>query len=402
MTVLDRLRHTTLADRVPLLTAARGGASAALATAAVPVVVALLAFAAASSATAGVGQATALGVDGWFLAQGARISAGSATLAFTPLLWTAAVLAALAWSARRLTASVGLDGPTWRGLVGLRLLRAYGAFIGSYAVTGALLSLLTLFLPARPAWWSALFVLVATPAAGCLLGLTWHCRDVGTEGPLGALPLPSTLRRALGPALRGTAATVATGALMVLVGVVLSFGDIVHVTGELHAGFVGDVLLWAGQLSVVPNLGLWGMSFAAGSGVHVVAGASTTWTASQAGLMPMVPFLASLPSPGRFPMVVAGVVLIPVGLGAYIGTRVVGSMARLARGWTKASVAATAALLAALLVGLLDAFGGGSWGAFRLSDVGAPALLMTGLLAVELCFGALLPVAADQWRLHRR
>jgi hypothetical protein len=53
-------------------------------------------------------------------------------------------------------------------------------------------------------------------------------------------------------------------------------------------------------------------------------------------------------------------------------------------------------------VGALDAFAGGSLGAFRLSDIGAPALWLVVALASELVAGALVAVLWDTWRLHTR
>ena len=52
-------------------------------------------------------------------------------------------------------------------------------------------------------------------------------------------------------------------------------------------------------------------------------------------------------------------------------------------------------------LGLLDVLGGGSLGMARLSDIGAPAGMMTLALLVELGVGAALVLAWDRWKLRR-
>ena len=55
----------------------------------------------------------------------------------------------------------------------------------------------------------------------------------------------------------------------------------------------------------------------------------------------------------------------------------------------------------AILIGALDLVGGATLGAYRLSDVGAPAGWLTLALAGELLVGALLHAVWDAWRLRR-
>jgi hypothetical protein len=115
----------------------------------------------------------------------------------------------------------------------------------------------------------------------------------------------------------------------------------------------------------------------------------------------MVPVLGAVPEPGSAPWVVRLLVLVPVVVGGCIGRRALGSVARLSSLRTKASVAVVACAMVAVAVGVLDGLGGGSLGAYRLSDIGAPALWLTLTLALELVVGALLVVAWDAWRLRR-
>jgi hypothetical protein len=183
--------------------------------------------------------------------------------------------------------------------------------------------------------------------------------------------------------------------------VVLHFDRVSHLQGELRPGLVGGVVLALAQLSVLPNLALWAVSFVAGTGFSAVEGASATWTGSRTSLLPMVPAFGALPQPGAFPGALPVVVLLPVVVGAFVGWRSLRAVARLSSGRTKLTVAGTAVVVAAGALGLLDVLGGGSLGMARLSDIGAPAGMLTVALVVELGIGAMLVLAWDRWKLRR-
>ena len=88
-------------------------------------------------------------------------------------------------------------------------------------------------------------------------------------------------------------------------------------------------------------------------------------------------------------------------VGGLVGRWALAEVPRLAPTQTKLAAVLAAVVVAALGVVLLDALGGGSIGAVRLSDIGAPGLpLLLGLL-VELALGALAVAARDWWQLRR-
>lgn len=384
--------------------AALRGAAAALCSAVVVVGLVLLGWAGTSRSTVGLMPTLGLGVDGWLLAHGSRVVIGQVHVALTPLVLWAGLVTVIAYAARPLVPALVEDGDDdveplpWQDRV-----RPLAAFAGGYVIVAALLGLLTLSDAARPDPVTVVPAVLATLLVGALLA-AWRAEPEG-EGIRALLPdavrVPMTLRRAVKPALWGAGSLLAAGATLVVGAVVLSASDVFHVQAELGAGLVGGVLLTVAQLLYLPNLALWAMSFMAGSGFQVVSGAPTTWTGSKAGLMPMVPVFAALPSPGGFPVVMGMVALVPVAAGVLVGRRSLGTVARLSPLRVKALVAGTAAVLAALGLGVLDALAGGSLGAYRLADMGAPALTMTGLLAAELLVGALGVVVWDVWRLHR-
>ena len=191
------------------------------------------------------------------------------------------------------------------------------------------------------------------------------------------------------------------GAVVVAALLVLHADRVAHLQGELRPGVFGGVVLAAGQLAALPNLGLWAVSFLSGPGFSVVQGAQVTWSGAESGLMPLVPVLGALPPPGPFPGWVAASAAVPVIVGVWIGWRARRSVARLATLRSKAAVSAAAVTLAALGLAGLDALGGGSLGMVKLAHMGAPPHLMAGYLLGEFALGAALVLAWDAWRVRR-
>lgn len=407
MTVIDRLRSArprgahpgARADAAPPTPRrlVAGGALTALASLAVAWFLAVVGWLASGQSTVGLFTTLGFGTDGWLLAHGGRIDVGQAHIGLTPLLAWAGIVLLVARRTRRLLELVGDDGPRWRGWLPTRLAAAIGRFVLGYAVVVALASLLTLASLARPSLlWTAPAVLV-TVVAGVAVGTVRAGLD--PTGLAGRLPV--TLRRGLPAAGFGAAVLLGVGSLLVLVALVVGIGDVAHVSSELAPGVLGGLVLAGVQLSALPNLALWVVSFFAGPGFQVVDGQTITWSGAHSGLLPMIPALAALPSPGAFPWVVRGLVFVPVVVGVFVGRRALGSVARLSRLRTKLAVAAWAALGSAVLLGLLDLVAGGALGAYRLSDVGAPAPLMTAFLAVEIGLGAMASAVWDGWRQRR-
>ena len=343
-----------------------------------------------------------LGAGLWLLIQGARLDAAGASVAWVPLLLGLVPVAVAAFSVRRVLWASERDEP-WAGLLPRSVALDCASWWGGYAVGVFGAAGLTYAGPAEPQLLSLVVPLVAVPALGALVALVREAReDPDLLGPrLRSQGVPLLVRRAVGPALWGAGLLLALGAAIVLLAVAASLGDVLRLHRELGAGALGGTLLVLAQLASLPNLALWAVSFLAGPGFQVVEGATTTWSGSRSGLMPLVPALGALPSPGDFPWVTAALVLVPVGVGGVVGSRALRTLARLSSPRTKLTTALTAAVLAAVVLAALDAVGGGSFGAYRLTDVGAPALPLLLALALELSVGAGLAVAWDLRRLRR-
>lgn len=354
---------------------------------------------AAGDVGAPVGTAAAL----WLLAQGAHLSAGSASISVVPLLLGALLVWTASRGLRRAVAGADLDEPHLAGLVPRPLASGALSWWAGYAGGVGGTAALTLLAPARPVWWTLAAPLVLVPGLAVAVVLTGLVRlDPDVLGPrLAAIPVPDLLRRAFGPALRGAALMLGIGMLVVLAAAAVQHSRVLGLHSATGAGLLGGVLLVAAQVAVLPNLGLWAVSFLSGPGFEAVEGARTTWSGSSEGLLPLLPVLGALPEPGRFPWPTPILVLVPVAVGAYIGQRSLATLARLSSLRAKARVGLSAAALAAALLGLLDVLAGGSVGAHRLSSVGAPAGWLTLALCGLFAVGALLAVTRDAWRLRR-
>lgn len=383
------------------------GAGAALASALVVVLPALVAWVASPQSTVPWTDALSVGASLWLLAGGSWLRAGTASIAFVPLLLTAGVVGAAAWGALR-TGREAVEGHRttvhrW-GLLPPPLLRALGLWAGGYAACAALWAAVASTSSPRPQVLGLALPIVVVPGAAVLAAAArLVSRDRSLAGPRWRRPdfLPDVVRRAVRPAAVGVGTLLTVGMALVVLVVVLRFGQIRHLHDELATGVVGGVVLTLAQVLCLPNLGLWALSFLAGTGFSVVEGASTTWTGSRSALMPMVPVLGALPDPGAFPGWLPVLALVPVGVGALVGWRSLRSLALLSTTRTKLLVTGTAVALTAGAVGLLDVLAGGALGSQRLSHMGAPAGAMTVALLVELAIGAGLVLAWDRWRLRR-
>ncbi|WP_223187447.1 DUF6350 family protein, partial [Streptomyces sp. CBMA29] len=160
-----------------------------------------------------------------------------------------------------------------------------------------------------------------------------------------------------------------------------------------HAGAAGRTFAQlsgplAGQLAVllvavalVPNLAVWGASYALGPGFAVGVGSGVAPAgASGYPLLPGFPLLAALPDEGSGGLVGWATLVVP----AAAGLLVAWSVGRAADAWSlrrTASVASSAAVATGVAFALLAAVSGGPLGAVTLAAFG-PSWWTTGLAAL--------------------
>ncbi|CAN7339615.1 cell division protein PerM [Knoellia sp. LjRoot47] len=338
----------------------------------------------------------------WLLVQGAHLGADATRVAFVPLALGALAVWLASRGAGRALETADADDEFFAELLPRSVTATAARWWLGYAVALGLASALTLVgsLPLR--WLSLPVPVVVVPLVALVLAVRRLSREADVLGPrFDVLVPPETARRAGGAAARGLALLLGLATATVLGAVVVRWDAVSGLQAEVGAGFLGSLLLVAAQAAALPNLALWVVALLAGPGFSVVDGAHTSLAGSASGLMPLVPVLGAMPEPGPWPWFTRLLVVVPVLVGAYIGRRSLAAVARLSSLRTKASVAAFACVLVAAAVGLLDGIGGGSLGAYRLSDIGAHALGTSLAVGGELLLGALGVVAWDAWRLRR-
>ncbi|WP_427383698.1 DUF6350 family protein [Janibacter sp. G56] len=428
MTVMEMFRAATTQPRATRDLGGRwtapvlGGALTALLGWLVVTALVTLGVLTAPHSQTSFGSAVGGGSAVWLLLGGARLGVGDAVVAFTPLLGLAGVvaLAALGFSRSvRWPDDDDVDDAAGDGPIGIDALaarsdaddtdsaepfepadpedpRTWAAWLGGWIVVGVLAWLVTLAGPVRPVAITLLLPFVLAPA----LGAAWVLHRRGDLDDL-LDRLPSSVQRALRPGLQGAAALLVMGTTLIALAVVFHFSRVAHVQAELGAGLLGGLVLTLAQVLALPNLGLWGVSFLAGPGFDLAEGAHAGWGGAETSLLPLIPVFAAHPEPGGFPVVTRLLVLLPVIAGAYVARRVLGSMSRLASPGVKVATVGSAVVVAVAALVALDAVGGGSLGAARLSDVGAPAAALGLALLLELGIGAAVVLGRDVWRLRR-
>ena len=112
-------------------------------------------------------------------------------------------------------------------------------------------------------------------------------------------------------------ALVGLGAVLLGVGILAGWSQIVATYQELHAGAVGDTAVTLLQLGFLPNLVIYAIAWSTGAGFSFGAGTSVGLTSSDVGALPMLPILGAVPeSMGTFGLVG---LLVPLGAGAIAG-----------------------------------------------------------------------------------
>ncbi|WP_435874804.1 cell division protein PerM [Nonomuraea dietziae] len=171
----------------------------------------------------------------------------------------------------------------------------------------------------------------------------------------------------------GTAVAVAlllvAGLLLVLVAVVVNFGQVRELTDGLAPGFVGGLLLLLVQGLYLLNAVIWGMSYIAGPGFAVGTGTLVAPTGVQLGYVPTLPLLGALPDSGPVPALMMAVIALPFAAGAAAGVVVV----RIAPSPSYEAAPLwgfVTGVTTGLAAGLLAALSGGPIGGARLAAVG--------------------------------
>jgi hypothetical protein len=194
----------------------------------------------------------------------------------------------------------------------------------------------------------------------------------------------------LSPAARAGFAVVAmlaaTSALMLALALGFGWIEVIRLYEGLRVSVLGGLVITLGQLAILPNLVVYGMSFISGTGFAIGLGSSVSPIATQLGPLPALPIFAAIPTGGFDRALIF--TLVPI-VGAFIATLLARRHTDEMR-WEYATrfsaalaFALTAAFFAATAVALLGLLATGSFGPGRLQFVGVDVLMWSALTFVQ-------------------
>ena len=194
-------------------------------------------------------------------------------------------------------------------------------------------------------------------------------------------------------------ALVGLGAVLLGIGILAGWSQIVATYQELHAGAVGDTAVTLLQLGFLPNLVIYAVAWSTGAGFSFGAGTSVGLTSSDAGTLPMLPILGAVPeSMGTFGLVG---LLVPLGAGAIAGWWFLREGEDHLDEWVALKVpfrplsALISAVVLGVMTGIMTSFGAlwlgwisyGSLGIGRFTEVGAEPLTFAAHTALTVGAG---------------
>ena len=194
-------------------------------------------------------------------------------------------------------------------------------------------------------------------------------------------------------------ALVGLGAVLLGIGILAGWSQIVATYQELHAGAVGDTAVTLLQLGFLPNLVIYAIAWSTGAGFSFGAGTSVGLTSSDVGTLPMLPILGAVPeSMGTFGLVG---LLVPLGAGAIAGWWFLREGEDHLDEWVALKVpfrplsALISAVVLGMMTGILTSFGAlwlgwisyGSLGIGRFTEVGAEPLTFAAHTALTVGAG---------------
>lgn len=194
-------------------------------------------------------------------------------------------------------------------------------------------------------------------------------------------------------------ALVGLGAVLLGIGILAGWSQIVATYQELHAGTVGDTAVTLLQLGFLPNLVIYAIAWSTGAGFSFGAGTSVGLTSSDAGTLPMLPILGAVPeSMGTFGLVG---LLVPLGAGAIAGWWFLREGEDHLDEWVALKVpfrplsALISAVVLGVMTGIMTSFGAlwlgwisyGSLGIGRFTEVGAEPLTFAAHTALTVGAG---------------
>ncbi|CAM3372432.1 DUF6350 domain-containing protein [Occultella aeris] len=335
----------------------------------IPAVAAYVATAAAPAlGEAGWLEAARVGTAVWLLGHGALLSAGGLQISLVPIGVTALSVFLVSAAVRRaqLTgwAALLIASATYVAVTGL-LVAFAGVDGGARALAGAL----------------------AVAVAGSLLGQRGRYPRLPDAVTRLAEAVPDWFVLGLRAGVRILVALAVLSLAAVVAAVVVSFDRILELQAGLHTDGVSTVIAVFAQLLLVPTLMMWALAYLAGPGFSVGEGTAFAPTGIDAGPLPVVPVLGSLPEPGSLLGELGLVVVFGVLVGAAVGWWLHRAAAEEDLPRSFAAVVVAVALAAAVVAVAVGA-GSGGIGPGRMAVVGADAVVVAVAVGWQVLLGA--------------
>lgn len=341
---------------------------------------------------------------------GAAGSAGSGTLTLIPLGLTL-IPFLLAWRAGRRLARASYTDQLWQALLGSWVVyAAFGAATGFVCRTADVVINL----------WYAMLVPLIPYALGMVVGArreagSWS-RLIGVDA-VAWISRTSQHSRWAGSYLASAAkagfvalaSSLALACVLLAVDLFIHWNLVVAVYEALDAGALGGAALTIAQLGYLPNLAVFALAWASGSGFAMGVGSQVGPLGTATGPLPSIPVFAAIPAGSLDYGFVA--LVVPVLAGVLAGWWFLRegenhfdewlSIKVHARWFTAtASTLALGALIGAsagVLSGALAWLARGSAGLGRLTDIGPDPLWTAVWVAAEVGIGVVVGYAAGPW-----
>jgi hypothetical protein len=341
---------------------------------------------------------------------GAAGSAGSGMLTLIPLGLTL-IPFLLAWRAGRRLARASYTDQLWQALLGSWVVyAAFGAATGFVCRTADVVINL----------WYAMLVPLIPYALGMVIGArreagSWS-RLIGVDA-VAWISHTSQHSRWAGSYLASAAKAgfVALASALALACVLLAADLVIHwnlvvaVYEALDAGALGGAVLTIAQLGYLPNLAVFALAWASGSGFAMGVGSQVGPLGTATGPLPSIPVFAAIPAGSLEYGFVALVVPVLAGLLAGWWFLREGEnhfdewlSIKIHARWFTATVSTLAlGVLVGAVAGLLSAglawLARGSAGLGRLTDIGPDPLWTAAWVAAEVGIGVVIGYAAGPW-----
>ena len=300
------------------------------------------------------------------------------------------------------------------GLLRTGALRDVGSALGMYtlvyAIGLAVLASIGRSADSSPMVTSAVVSGAMVAVTGGLIGLLWSLRREPTETVPGVRVLdllPAPYGDIARSALIAVTGLLGVGMAIVVVALLLSVPAQSALFDALAPGPVGGLVLTLVQLALLPLLAVWALTVVLGGTVGVGTATGISLTGAETGVLPALPMLGALPSPGPFPGWAWALMIlpaIPVALGAVRLVRDVADLAQRDRitAWVAYPVVVIVSLL--LLAGLST--GGIGDGRLvhlgpQMSTLALPAIgivVLTTALVLGVLATPLIPRTRDAYR----